>query len=329
MLKSFTKKVLVDSGAIRAVSNLAEKGIAILMYHSVVDDPDSVNDIFGGIGHSTSVFRQQMELLAREYHPISFEEAFVFVQGRKDIPRHSVVVTFDDGYADNYEIALPILDQIGIAATFYITVDCVERRQLPWPSRVRYALFRTKASSWVDPNGRTWPLHEVSARAAAFDRACQYCSKAAGQEQTQLVASIELQLKSALADGPTMMAWDEVRGLAKQGHIVGSHTLSHPNMAQIGEDALARELGESKKILERELHAPVVHFSYPCPALQPHWTERTVAASRECGYETAVTTNPGLAHKSDNPLQLRRIKPSKTVDGLRANLDFAFAGLRT
>jgi peptidoglycan/xylan/chitin deacetylase (PgdA/CDA1 family) len=299
------------------------------MYHNVGEDSEAQNHILGGIGHSTSVFRQQMELIVRDYHPISLEEAFLFIAGRKDIPRRSVVITFDDGYADNYQVALPILNEIGVPATFYITVDCVERGQLPWPSRVRYALFTTETPSWVDPDGRIWPLRDPSLRASAFDRACEYCSKAAGADQEQLVVSIECQLKSTLFNGPSMMTWDEVRAVVKQGHIVGSHTLSHPNMAQIAEAAVTRELVESKKILERELNGPVVHFSYPCPALQPHWNECTVAASRECGYQTAVTTNPGLAHKNDNPLQLKRIKPSKTVDGLRANLELAFVGLRT
>lgn len=329
MLKSLTKRVLVESGATRIASNIAEKGIAILMYHSVADGPDAENDIFGGIGHSTAVFRQQLELIARDYHPLSLADALLFIQGRKDIPRRSVVVTFDDGYADNYQVAVPLLNKIGVPAAFYVTVDCVERKRLPWPSRVRYALFTTQNSSWTDPEDQIWPLHELPLRSQAFERACEFCSKVAGAEQEKLVGSIEAQLKAVLMPGPSMMTWDEVRGTLKQGHIIGSHTLTHPNMAHIEEVALLRELRESKKILERELGVAVVHFSYPCPALQPHWTEHTVAASRECGYETGVTTNPGLARKHDNPLHLKRIKPSKTVDGLRANLEFAFVGLRT
>lgn len=123
-----------------------------------------------------------------------------------------------------------------------------------------------------------------------------------------------------------MMTWEQVRSTVKQGHIVGSHSMSHPNMAHIKQDALRREMADSKRILERELRFPVVHFSYPCPALQPHWSENTVLASRESGYQTAVTTNGGLVRRNDNPLHLRRISPSKNVEGLRANLEITFAG---
>jgi peptidoglycan/xylan/chitin deacetylase (PgdA/CDA1 family) len=328
MLKSWVKRALVESGAVRVASGLTAKGVAILMYHSVVDDPDAHREILGGIGHSTSVFEQQVELLAREFHPISLEEAMLFVQGQGDVARRSVVVTFDDGYADNYQVAMPVLNRVGVPATFYITVDCVEQKKLPWPSRLRFALFTTRHAAWLDPDGQSWSLQESVLRSKAFDRASEYCSQLAGIEQDQFVASTECQLHSTLAQGPLMMTWDEVRATVKQGHIIGSHSLSHPNMAHINEDALQRELTESKKILERELGVPVVHFSYPCPALQPHWSERTVQMSQQSGYQTAVTTNGGLARRNDNPLQLKRIRPSKSVEDLRANLEMAFAGFK-
>jgi peptidoglycan/xylan/chitin deacetylase (PgdA/CDA1 family) len=329
MLKFWVKKVLVETGAVRLVSTLAGKGIAILMYHSVVDDPGKQGEILGGIAHSTSVFQQQMELLARDFHPVSLEEAFLFAQGGVDVARRSVVVTFDDGYADNYHIAMPVLNKVGVSATFYITVDCVEKKRLPWPSRLRYALFTTGKSEWLDAGGQSWPLHDQVLRSKAFDRACEHCSTLAGEEQDQFVASTESQLQSTLKQGPSMMTWDEVRGTVKQGHIVGSHSMSHPNMAHINEDALQREMTDSKQILERELGIPVPHFSYPCPALQPHWTERTVMVSQQAGYKTAVTTNGGLVRRNNNPLRLKRIRPSKNLDGLRANLELAFVGFRT
>ncbi len=308
----------------RTMSALGEKGVAILMYHSVSEDPSADRDTLGAIGHSADVFRQQMELLASEFHPISMEEVVRFVEGQQDLPRWSVAVTFDDGYADNYRLAAPVLNRLGITATFYVTVECVKQGILPWPARARYALFTTKNSTWCDPDGRSWPLHTVALRSQAFEQACKYASALAGADQTRLISSLEGQLQAALAQGPPMLGWDEVRTLMKQGHIIGSHTLTHPNMAHINEKALKREFNESKQALERELGKPIVHFSYPCPALQPHWTERTIQVSRESGYQTAVTTDGGMVRRNDNPLRLRRIRPSKNVTGLRANLEWAF-----
>jgi peptidoglycan/xylan/chitin deacetylase (PgdA/CDA1 family) len=125
-----------------------------------------------------------------------------------------------------------------------------------------------------------------------------------------------------------MMSYDQVKTLARQGHIVGSHTMTHPNMAQIDLNDARGEMTESKKRLEQQIGDLVVHFSYPCPALTPHWTEQTVAESFNAGYQTAVTTDGGLARKGDNPLWLSRVRPARTVDGLRWNLECAFAGRR-
>jgi peptidoglycan/xylan/chitin deacetylase (PgdA/CDA1 family) len=146
--------------------------------------------------------------------------------------------------------------------------------------------------------------------------------------QDHFVASLEADLECALEQGPSMMTWDEVRASVRQGHIIGSHSMTHPNMAHIPIDALQREMGESKKILDQELGFPAVHFSYPCPALQPHWNAQTVQVSNESGYQTAVTTIGGLVRRGDHPLHLRRIRPSKNVEGLRANLEVTFAGHR-
>ena len=328
MLKQFAKRLAVNSGSLRVISTFAGKGIAVLMYHSVSEDPASFRSTLGDIGHQVRVFERQMELLARSFHVISLDETLLFIRGQRDVPRRSVVVTFDDGYADNYNVAIPLLNKLGIPSTFYVTVDCVQQKRLPWPSRIRYALFSSRKPVWVDPDGQSWPLRDDVQRGKAFDRACQYCGRLADAEQDRFVALVESDLECVLAQGPLMMTWDEVRGCVKQGHIIGSHTMTHPNMAHIPADAMQREMAESKKILDRELGFPVVHFSYPCPALQPHWNAQSVQVSDECGYETAVTTNGGLVRRGDHPLHLRRIRPSKTVEGLRANLEVTFAGHR-
>jgi hypothetical protein len=78
--------------------------------------------------------------------------------------------------------------------------------------------------------------------------------------------------------------------------------------------------------METRINAKVVHFSYPCPALFPNWTEQTAEESERAGYETAVTTSSGLVRHNHNPLALRRVHPTKIVEGLRWNLEMAFAG---
>ena len=298
------------------------------MYHSVQDNPSAQSDTLGGIIHSTEVFRGQMEVIARHFNPVGMDDVSLFLRGAKELPPRSVVVTFDDGYADNYHMARPVLDHMGIPGVFYVVIDCVQHQTLPWPSYLRYAFLTAKAESWKEHNGKDWPLAGPEQRLLAFEQASNHCSRLSGDVQKTFVNSVrsDLQARSPMLDHPPMMTWDELRSLVHAGHTVGSHTMTHPNMAYISDTDAQIEFSESKRRLEQEIGQPAVHFSYPCPALQPHWADRTVNLSRQLGYETGVTTNGGMVRKCDNPLRLRRIRPTKTVQGLRWNLEYTFSG---
>jgi hypothetical protein len=85
-------------------------------------------------------------------------------------------------------------------------------------------------------------------------------------------------------------------------------------------------LRESKTRLERELGEPVLHFSYPHPILDPHWSEQTVSSTQRIGFVTGVTTTPGPVCAGDDPLVLRRISPGLDLDELAWKLERAFLG---
>ncbi|MGA8814611.1 MAG: polysaccharide deacetylase family protein [Candidatus Sulfotelmatobacter sp.] len=328
MTQLWIKKSLMRTGALRLASRFSEHGVAIIMYHSVMSDPSVEQLTLGDIIHSKEVFRGQMEIIARHFRAVGLDDVLLFLKGERTLPQRAVVVTFDDGYADNYNAANDILTPLGIPSVFYVTVDCVDQQRLPWPARLRYAFLTSKIERWNEAHGPTWELTSTPQRLRAFERASECCGKLSGVPQDQFVESVQRQLASTPPPAlrRLMMTWDEVRGLASNGHTVGSHTMTHPNMAYVAEKDARIELLESKRRLEQELATPVVHFSYPCPALQPHWGDRTVHMSRRLGYLTAVTTNGGMVRRQDNPLSLRRIRPTKTVEGLRWNLECTFLG---
>jgi len=328
MIKNLVKRALLGTGVLRLAATLHGKGAAILMYHSVLENPEQEKDSLGGIIHSREAFQGQMEMLVKTFRPVPLHEVGRFVKGEADMPDRAVVVTFDDGYTDNYEVAMPILDRVGIPATFYVTVDCVENRRLPWPSRLRFSFRKTAKKSWSDESGTVWNLESDQGREQAYLTTCDRVCQLAGAALENAVHSMEAELDAKLPvdRGGLMMTWEQVRGLSRNGHIVGSHTMTHPNLAFLSMEEARCELVQSKTQMEQRLATRVEHLSYPCPALFPNWTVRTTAESRKAGYQTAVTTSNGLARKQDDPLCLKRVRPTKSVDGLRWNLENAFAG---
>jgi peptidoglycan/xylan/chitin deacetylase (PgdA/CDA1 family) len=304
------KRAISSSGLVRLVGNMAEPAVAILRYHALHEDPNQNENTIGrGITHSAASFEIEMKTVAMKFHPISLTDLLSALQDGCRLPRRAVVITLDDGYADNFEIAAPILNKYGIPACFYIMVGPIDTGGVPWFVRIRYAMAQTTVSHWRDPEGK---LHELSSRehrTKAFWSASQALAKTTGIQQEHLLKKIEseLDVEPLTASHCKMLTWDQVRALHKAGHIIGSHTVSHANSAYIGSAELDAELAMSKKRLEEELQAPIIHFSYPSPILEPHFSSETIEQSRRVGYRTAVTCAPGVVRLGDNPLSLQRV----------------------
>jgi peptidoglycan/xylan/chitin deacetylase (PgdA/CDA1 family) len=158
----------------------------------------------------------------------------------------------------------------------------------------------------------------------------QRCATMTGGPQEQWLASIE----SDCGVGPAadleglMLDWDQVRALHREGHLIGSHTMSHANMAHVPLIEARRELQESKRLLESRLGAAVEHFSYPCPILSPHWTAQTEALSRDVGYVTAATTDTGLVRAGCSALLIPRIAAPMEMEEFRWALEVSLLGHR-
>ncbi len=332
--KSWTKKALLGSGVVRLANSFTSPRAVILGYHSIQDRPELyANSIGLGITHATSVFESQMELVARDYSPVSLEEIRLFLQGGKHLPKNSVAVSFDDGYRDNFEVADPILRRHGIPAIFYLTASWIGTTEAPWFCRLRHAFATTRKTEWSDPvRGQKWKLSDPRSRNAVLQAAFEIGSSMSGDVCRATVRRIEQDLDVAplAVKEDLMMTWDQARKLQHAGHFVGSHTMTHPNVAHLSDERVVRkELIESKRGIEEKLNAPVAHFSYPHPALNPQWTQRTVEITREAGYQTAVTTTGGPVRSKDNPLVLTRLMVPRLDSQFRWALQSAFLGHAT
>jgi peptidoglycan/xylan/chitin deacetylase (PgdA/CDA1 family) len=320
----------VGSGTLRLASRFRPRGAIVLMYHSVLDAPQEHADSIGVSNtHATSTFRKQMEIIARNYNPVTLDDIRMFLSGEKKMPRSPIAVTFDDGYADNFAVAAPVLERVGVRAAFYLTVDAIETGKPPWFCYLRQAFATTKRRSWSDPAGQSWELDDPAQRESALATASGHLTCLVGNAQQEALRAMERDLDAEPFSPKRrlMMTWEEARRLSRDGHVVGSHTLTHPNLAHIGNGDLIRELTESRSRMKKELGMPIDHFSYPAAALPVSWTEHTVAASRQAGYRTAVTTTAGLVGRHDDPLRLRRVFPTHDVQRFRWNLEWAFLGL--
>lgn len=308
--KTVAKKAFVASGVLRVAHKFAAPAAVILSYHSVQDEPEQfANTIGAHCIHATSIFEWQVELIARRFNAVSMDDILLFLKGEKSLPPRAVAITFDDGYKDNAQIAAPILNRFGVPAAFYLTVDSVDRSKAPWYCLLRHAFLTSRNSKWRDPAANTIrDRTDSQASEAAFLNAFDVCAKSSASAREELLqdAVRSLDPKPFPNESDLMMTWDDARTLAKSGHVVGSHTMTHPNVAHISADDARHELAGSKLKMEKELGKPVKHFSYPHPALNPQWNETTLKITEEVGYATAVTTTPGGVRADARPLAIPR-----------------------
>jgi peptidoglycan/xylan/chitin deacetylase (PgdA/CDA1 family) len=309
-LRKAAKRILVASGAFRAVHQLVAPAAVILRFHSIQDRPEQCAYTIGrGTVHATSIFERHMELIGRGFSAVSMDDVALFLKGEKELPQKAVAITFDDGYKDNFRIAAPILNRLGIPATFYVLVDSVDRSKAPWYCLLRHAFMSSHRPNWKDPvTGTVHELAAFEAREPAFLKCAGVCSRLSAAERDEWVQNAT----RVLDPGPfpnesdLMMNWDEARMLMKSGHIVGSHTMTHPNLAQVSATEARRELTDSKLRLEKELGEAVQHLAYPHPALNPQWNETTLKIAEELGYTTAVTTTSSAVRADTRPLAIPR-----------------------
>lgn len=279
----------------------------ILNYHRVNND----NDPFFPAA-STAVFDAQMRFVARHYRVVSLEQAVKHLSG--DSPTHVVAVTFDDGYRDNYENALSILQRYGIPATIFLTTGSLDSGEPLWFERISLCLKRTvrqRLELPVDPP-LVFPLRTVAERVECNNRIQEFLRELTDSERGRWVDEIV----SRLGEGGRerhrkMLTWDQVRHMKARGIDFGGHTLTHPFLSRTSEADAAREISGCKSRIEEEIRDTVGYFAYP------NGHEADISPSvcelvRRAGYRGAVTTTWGPNDARTDRMQLRRGGPWET-----------------
>jgi len=254
------------------------------------------------LGVSQPVLAAQLELL-RELGlaPVTVAEGWRRL--REGEPGSWVALTFDDGYGDNVERALPLLEATGAKATFYLTAGLIERRRAPWWDSLAHALEHTRRDllEWtVGERHLTLPLRTRPERASALLRLVPEL-RVHPVERDRRLAEIGGRLE--VGEAPCELApWESAADLVRAGMEVGAHTLDHPFLSLLPPAEQRREVAGSVELIERRLGVRPTGLAYPGGDHDARTLE-IVAAS---GLDYAVTTRPGVNRRGDRPFELRR-----------------------
>jgi len=277
--------------------------LSILTYHRVMSSFDYMRPT----QPIASEFEWQMELLAYYFNPLPLSEA-LSLMSYGELPERAVCVTFDDGYADNEEIALPLLSRWKIPATVFVATDFLNGGRM-WNDTVIEAL-RIAEGHVFDLTAlglASYSINSLEERRLAANtiiREIKHWPPEKRGEIVEAIVSMVGQLPSNL-----MMTDDQVKSLNNSGIDIGAHTMSHPILSTLELGQVKEELKGSKAHLEAMLGVPVRHFAYPNgrPGIDYRMEHRDLVEIE--GFDAAVSTQWGVASGMSDKWQLPRFTP--------------------
>lgn len=244
-------------------------------------------------------FDWQMQYLAEHYHVITCRELAGYMDSGVWPDKPCAMVTFDDGYLDNHDIALPILKRHGLPATIFVATGYMGSDQTFWYDRLVFEVLRTQATQLaLKPGGDVVALGGTEgARRAASARLLTYLKKVPDAERLATLARWrdEMGVADVVSSSGLHrpMDWSHVKVLSDAGIEIGSHTVTHPVLSRISDaDQLRWELKASKEAIEAHTGQPVLSLAYPTGGQS--FNDQVIALAKEAGYRFAFTYNGGV-----------------------------------
>jgi len=309
------------SGAFPFVKRRRSPGIQILGYHRVTDDPGpylpaTPRRVFGG----------QMEYVSSRYRVLSLDTAVDSLR-RNDVPDNALVITFDDGYRDNYLYAFPILRRLSLPATIFLATGSTCSRRLLWHDLVFAAFSRTEASDLNDFAGTLprYSLNTRNERLAAQTEVLRFLRALDDDSRSRWIDALMNEL--GVVDGHeapnVMLTWADVQVMHQAGVSFGSHTVTHAILSRVPGSKARVEVNASKAAIEAQLGARVTAFAYP-GGKRPDFDESVKRIVKDAGYDCALTAIPGSNDAGQDLFELRRGTPWETdVPGFAARMQWS------
>jgi len=308
--RELAARVLASFGITRAAGAARSRlvrDLRVLAYHRVLPHLDEATYPFDLelVSALEAEFDWQMAYVARHFVPVTCAQVAATLAGGPLLPRRAVMVTFDDGFRDNHDVALPVLRRRGVPAVFFVSTGYVGTHAVFWFDRIVHLLLRTSL--------RTLRLEAIdvdvhlgdgtpAARRAAAANVLSRLKRVDDVVRLRVLEELDTQAGVALDDATRAasepMTWDHVRALNAAGMEIGSHTVSHPILARTAPATMRAELEQSKADIERETGQAPLALAYPVGGVSAV-DDAVIAATSAAGYQIAFTYRSGV-----NPLPI-------------------------
>jgi len=236
------------------------------------------------------LFDKCLKLICRNYEVITIEDI-----PHAKLHEQTATISFDDGYKDNIEIALPILEKHNIKASFYVATDCIDKQIPTWTYYLEHLFKNTEKTDldlrfdYLPEDMRVKQLPDYNARIAYVRKLKPILKNLSLAQRWEIVMYVQ-SVYTDVQKPDVMMNWHDLKKLRDLGHPIGSHTKSHVMLGHITDETrLIDELKGSRDRIFEMLGEHPKTISYPIGS----YNEKVIEMSKQCGYIA------GLAVKQD------------------------------
>lgn len=278
--------------------------LRILAYHRVAELRDTPAVDSRSISATPEAFARQMEHLGCFYRVVSMLDVLDAVERGRTLPRRATLITFDDAYADFAEIAWPILKKLNLPATMFVPTAYPDHPERAFWSDALYRAFAstTRREIQVLPFGHL-PLLPLDQKRRSLRRIQDFVTVIPHSEAQRLVDAVCAELGLGRIPQGSVLSWNQLRELERQGLTLGSHTRTHAIMTKVTPEQMREEIQGSQEDLRRETGACLPIFCYP----NGNHDADVVSAVRKQGIRLAFTTLSGPNELGCvDPLRLHR-----------------------
>lgn len=263
-------------------------------------------------------FSLHLKYLQKHKQVLSLAEVSESLSSKKPLPPNTAVITIDDGYADAFDVALPLLKQFGFPATLYAVTDFLDGKLWIWTDLMPYVLLNTKnvsAQIEFENAGKieaklTDKFQRINFASRLNARLKHLPNERKDAKIKEIAALLNVEIPLFPPPEYAPVTWEQAREMDDENLKIESHTVTHPILTNINQKELDFELQTSKKRLESVLEKKIEHFCYPNGSLS-----ETVRKSVEnAGYKTAMTSIYGFNNEQSNQLLLNRIGAESAIE---------------
>jgi peptidoglycan/xylan/chitin deacetylase (PgdA/CDA1 family) len=307
--REFVARACAAAGITRLLEAMPrQRVLTILNYHRIGNADETPFDS-GTFSCTAEQFDWQIEYLKRRYHLTTLEQLLALIDG-STLSEPAVLITFDDGYIDNYRTAFPILRRHDVQGVFFLPTAFVGTGRLPWWDEIAYIVKRSRnmriCLDFPEPmtfdlarDGVDWCIMHI----------LRVYKQPSMQDHNRFVEALEKACESSRPLGDAercFLSWDEARQMQEAGMAFGSHTHTHEILSKLPSERQHEEVYVSREILQYELRRNIDTLAYPVGAPDA-FSENTVETLRQAGYRAAFSFYGGFNRPGTmRPFDIRR-----------------------